>query len=193
MIVMERYIKFVFSFTIITLLVLCSFCVAYYSSMTIFKVLNLPELNKSSHVVSLFSGGFSIVFPLCFFLFSSTTIRIMMIIFFEIKISMADIFFSVSCGFIPLLMYQYFFWYNIISYTPKTSNISVSNYFDEIELLFNLTYKELLFIGDVSSILFFPISIIAIYYFCRYKNLFKIILSVCIPPLIAILFYKVVL
>lgn len=186
-----NYIKTLFAILVLVLLVLCSFFVSYYSSISVFKILDIPELNDSAHVFSWFSGSFSSVIPLSFFLFYSITISLMLRLLFEIDITYSGIMFAVSIGLIPLLLYQYFFWYNLIMYSPDTSTTSVDNYFEKINFLFNLTFKEVQVIGDVCYLLFFPITILTLYESCRH-NLINIIIAVCVPSVITALFYIII-
>lgn len=177
------YIKVLFSTLVLLLLVLCSFFVSYYSSMSVFDMLDIPEIKESAYVISWFSGSFASVIPLAFFFFYGITFRLMMKSVFDINISFVENFFAVSTGFIPLLLYQYFFWYNLIMYSPATFTGLVENYFKEIKFLFDFTYKEMLAIGDMCFMLFFPVTILTLYQSCK-QNLFKIIVAVCVPSLI---------
>lgn len=186
-----NYIKVLFSILVLLLLVLCSFFVSYYSSISIFRILNIPELNDSAYIFSWFSGSFSSVIPLFFFLFYSITINLMMRSLFEIKIKSSEIIFAVSTGLIPLLLYQYFFWYNLIMYTPDVSTVSVNNYFENIDFLFNLTFKKVRVIGDICYLLFFPITILTLYQSCQHK-LINIITAVCVPSVIVALCYIII-
>lgn len=188
-----NYFKVLFSILVLLLLVLCSFFVSYYSSMFAFRILDIPRLNDSAQVFSWFSGGFSSVIPFSFFLFYSITINLMMRIFFEIEIKSIEIMFSVSIGLIPLLLYQYFFWYNLIMYSPNVSIVSVSleNFFEKINFLFNLTFQEIQAIGDICYLLFFPITILTLYNSCR-RKLIDIIISVCAPSVIVALCYIII-
>lgn len=186
-----NYIKVLFSLFVLLLLVLCSFFVSYYSSMSVFKILDIPELNNSAYVFSWFSGGFSSVIPIFFFLFYGITINLMMQSIFEISIKSSDIFFAVSIGLIPLLLYQYFFWFNLIMYSPDLSVISVDSYFEKIDFLFNLSFKQVRLIGDICYLLFFPITTLILYQSCRQK-LIDIILAVCIPSVIVALCYIII-
>lgn len=185
------YIKVSFSVLVLLLLVLCSFFVSYYSSISIFRMLDIPELNDSAHVFSWFSGGFSSVIPLSFFLFYGITINLMMRSLFEMDIKSGEVFFAVSVGLIPLLLYQYFFWFNLLMYTPDVSIISVENYFEKINFLFNLTFQEVQAIGDICYLLFFPITIITLYQSCR-RKLINIIIAVCVPSVIVALCYIII-
>lgn len=186
-----NYIKVSFSILVLLLLVLCSFFVSYYSSISVFRILDIPELNDSAHVFSWFSGSFSSVIPLSFFLFYSITINLMMRSIFEINIKSIEIIFAVSIGLIPLLLYQYFFWYNLIMYSPDVSIVSADSYFEKIDFLFNLTFKEVRAIGDICYLLFFPITILTLYQSCRHKFI-NIIISVCVPSVIVALCYIII-
>lgn len=186
-----NYIKVSFSILVLLLLVLCSFFVSYYSSISVFRILDIPELNDSAHVFSWFSGSFSSVIPLSFFLFYSITINLMMRSIFEINIKSSEIIFAVSIGLIPLLLYQYFFWYNLIMYSPDVSIVSGDSYFEKIDFLFNLTFKEVRAIGDICYLLFFPITILTLYQSCRHKFI-NIIIAVCVPSVIVALCYIII-
>lgn len=183
-----NYFKVSFSILVLLLLILCSFFVSYYSSMSAFRILDIPKLNDSAYIFSWFSGFFSSVIPLSFFIFYSITINLMMRSLFEIEIKSSEIFFAVSIGLMPLLLYQYFFWYNLIMYSPNVSIVSVESFFERIDFLFNLTFQEVRAIGDICYLLFFPITIITLFNSCRCK-LIDIIISVCLPSVIVALCY----
>lgn len=183
--------KVLFSILVLLLLVLCSFFVNYYSSLFSFRILDIPELNNSAHIFSWFSGGFSSVVPFCFFLFYCITINLMMRMFFEVEIKSSEIMFAVSIGLLPLLLYQYFFWYNLIMYSPNASIVSIENFFEKINFLFNMTFQKIQLIGDICYLLFFPITILILYNSCR-RKLIDIIISVCVPSVIITLCYVII-
>lgn len=186
-----EYIKNLFSIIVLLLLILCSFFVSYDSSMSVFNMLDIPEIKGNAHVISWFSGSFASVIPLVLFIFNSITIRFMMKYFFDTHIYISDIFFSVSIGYIAILLYQYFLWYNLIMYSPTILTGNIEDYFEEIDFLFNLTYKEVLAIGDMCFLLYFPITILTLYKSCCCE-LFKITMAVCIPPLVLALCYSII-
>lgn len=111
-----------FSIVIVMLSSLCVFCITEYTNNLQMGILNISGLPNSYYVLFKISSTMAAVIPLIIFLFIFFSSEMMLNNFFCEKIRKPILFNIIGISYIPMLIYQYVFWYNIIAYC-STSNI----------------------------------------------------------------------
>lgn len=154
---MNKLYKISFACIIISLSALCSFFVTQYSNDLI-----IGHLYRTSEVYRIFShlsSTFASLIPLILFLFLYGTTDLMINSFFEKYIERSDLFLITGVSFIPFLIYQYFLWYNIITYC-NNAVIKTAEDFYSIKCSFNLSFSDIVSIGSMCWILLYSILIL---------------------------------
>lgn len=182
---MFKDIKSLYTFTIITLCVVCSFLVNKYATQLVFS-----SVYKDSSIYGLFSyasGIFASLVPLIIFLFLYSTTEITINLIFDGGIKKKDLLFIISISFMPFLIYQYFFWYNLITFCTY-ENIKTEMDLYNIKYSFGLSLSDLSFLGDMCWVLLYTISFILLY--LKVKSLYKTFISVFFPSFLVFLIYN---
>lgn len=138
--------KIIFVCVVILLCAICSYCVTQYTNEIV-----LGHLYETSPIYSIFSrvsSSITALIPLIIFLFLYGTIDIMVNTFFEMQIKRTELFYIVGVSLTPFLLYQYFFWYNIIEYC-HSNIINTAQDFYNIKYFFNLSFYDINFIGTI--------------------------------------------
>ena len=181
--------KIILSSLIILLTVLSSYGLTKYAQEIQLGVLNLSSIPVSYKVYFGLSSIFAAFTPILVFIFLFSTIELMMCYVFDEQIDRRRLYIALGICFLPVLIYQYFFWYNLISYC-NTKNIKNIDDFLNIKYMFDLTLKEF---GLISNICWGLLYLGIIYYlYFSNKPIFKILISVTTPTILVISIFYII-
>jgi len=110
--------------------------------------------------------------------------------FFCEKIRKPILFNIIGISYIPMLIYQYVFWYNIIAYC-STSNIKSIDSFINTKFMYGLTLKDFEFINLICWGLLYLIPIITLIY--KEFRIIPILVAFILPSALSALFYYIIL
>lgn len=105
-------------------------------------------------------------------------------LFYDEKVSRNDLFFFIGIAYIPVLLNQYFFWYNLVTYCAPNLVSSI----DEIEttrFISGFSLNQILSFGKISWIACYLIMIWRFY--CLEIKLYKILISVLFPSFLVVI------
>lgn len=182
-------IKIIISSLIILLTVLSSFGLTKYAQGIQLGFLNLDSIPVSYKVYFGLSSTFATYTPVLVFVFLFSTIELMMHYVFDEQIDKMRLYIALVICFLPVLIYQYFFWYNLISYcNPK--DIKNIDDFLNIKYMFDLTLKELGFISNVCWGLLY----LGVIYYLHFSNkpILKVLISVILPTILVISIFYII-
>jgi hypothetical protein len=185
---MYNNLKITFSLLVLLLCALCSFFVTKYTNQIAFDALAIDDIPRIYSLFSSISSTITALIPLVVFFFFYCTTDIMMNTLFEENISKKNLFFIIGLALVPLLVYQYFLWYNLITYCNANVIKTINDYYN-IKFIFNLSFSNINLIGKICWVLFY-LSMIALLYFKKVK-LYKILISVISPSLLVVIIYNI--
>ncbi|WP_036893561.1 hypothetical protein, partial [Prevotella sp. S7-1-8] len=116
--------KTIISSIIFILTILFMFFITENIAYLQFASLQANELPFSYNIISGISSSLAALTPLVVFVFLYVTIETMMNIVFEEHIKALDLYSILGFSFLPMLLYEYFFWYNLIIYGKQTIEYS---------------------------------------------------------------------
>lgn len=140
--------KIIIPSLVIILTVLCMFFISEYVNNLQIQAMGVDAIPFSYRFLSNVSSTFAALTPMIVFLFLYCTIEIMMNFFFEEKINRKDLYYILGIAFIPMLLFEYFYWLNLIRYC----NLSVIKNIDEftnMKFMFNLKMHDMKFINMI--------------------------------------------
>lgn len=176
--------------TIIVLLtVVSSFGITEYANYLQVGVLNLDTIPWSYRVYFKLSSVYVIFLPIAMFLYLFITIKLMMNYFFEDYLSSKTLYIMIGIGFVPVLLYQYFFWFNLVSYC-NLHVIKTTDDFMNMRFMFGLDLKALGFISNIGWGALY--LIITLWMYLTGRSLIKTLCSVVVPTLFVILMYHII-
>ena len=171
---------------IVMLTVVSSFGITEYANTLQVGVLNLDVIPWSYRVYFKLSSVFAMFLPIAMFLYLFITIKLMMNYVFDDFLPTKSLYTMIGIGFIPVLLYQYFFWFNLILYC-NLETIKTPGDFMNMRFMFGLDLKTLGFISSLCwGILYL---IITLWMYFAGKSILKTLCSVVAPTLFVILVY----
>lgn len=176
---------------VVSLSSLCAFCITEYTNSLQISMLNVTSIPQSYRILFKISSTIAAIIPIVIFLFLFFSAEIMLNDFFGEKIRKQTLLNLIGISFIPMLLYQYLFWFNILSYCHAT-NIKEVHDFINMTFIYGLTFKDFEFINLLCWILIYLIPVI---YFIIYKkiNMVSTIISFLLPSSLVILFYYIII
>lgn len=171
---------------VIILSSLCAFGISEYCYSLQFNILHLTNIPYSFKVLFKMSSSITAIVPLMIYVFLFFTSNIMFNSFFEEKVSKRSLLTIIGISYIPMLIYQYTFWFNLLFYCQYGKITSVEEFIC-MKYMFGFKLQDFQFINLVCWGLIY--LIIILYYILNNKNVFKTILSVLFPSFIVILTY----
>lgn len=133
--------KTFFSIIIILFATLSAFFIADYANnlqLNIYNFINIPPTYSLVFKISKISSAI-VPFSIAVFLLIST--KIMLTEFYDYNITTKQLFQTVGLSFTPMLLYYYFFWYNLIRYC-NTDNINNVEDFNKMTFMLNMGLYE---------------------------------------------------
>ncbi len=129
------------------------------------------------------------IIPLAIFLFLYFTTEIMINDVFEQRVGKFTLLKLIGISYLPMLIYQYFFWFNLIYYCNGDKIKSVDDFLST-KFMFGLQLNDFEFINLVCWGLIFLITILYLLY--KDKNVWAILFSVLFPSSIVVLVYYII-
>lgn len=129
------------------------------------------------------------IIPMAIFLFLYFTTEIMINDVFEQGVCKFTLFKLIGISYLPMLIYQYFFWFNLIFYCNGDKIKSVDDFLST-KFVFGLQLSDFEFINLVCWGLIFLITILYLLY--KNKNIWAILFSVLFPSSIVALVYYII-
>lgn len=129
------------------------------------------------------------IIPLAIFLFLYFTTEIMINDVFEQGVGKFTLLKLIGISYLPMLIYQYFFWFNLIFYC-NGDKIKSAEDFLSTKFVFGLQLSDFEFINLVCWGLVFLITILYLLY--KDKNIWAILFSVLFPSSIVALVYYII-
>lgn len=129
------------------------------------------------------------IIPMAIFLFLYFTTEIMINDVFEQGVCKFTLFKLIGISYLPMLIYQYFFWFNLIFYCNGDKIKSVDDFLST-KFVFGLQLSDFEFINLVCWGLIFLITILYLLY--KDKNVWAILFSVLFPSSIVALVYYII-
>ena len=177
------------SIVIVALSSLCVYFITEYSHNLQMGVLNISGLPQSYFVLFKISSTMAAMIPLilCLFIYSSTEM-ILNNLFCE-KIEKTLLFNIIGISYIPMLIYQYVLWYNIVTYC-STSNIKSIDTFVNMKFMYGLTLKDFEYVNLICWGLIYLIPIIILIY--KGSRIIPIFIAFILPSALSVLFYNII-
>ena len=144
---MKQYISLAF----IILASLSAYCIAEYSNGLQLSILGVGNVPSSYKLLFGISKITSALVPVVISFFMVITLTIMLNNVFEKQISSKTIIQIVGFSFIPMLLYYYFFWINLIQYCSNSIIKSIDD-FKNMAFMFNLHLSDFSLINLVESL-----------------------------------------
>ena len=123
------------------------------------------------------------------FLFLYFTTEILLNDFFEEHVEKAELIKIIGIAYMPMLIYQYFFWFNILSYCTTEKIKTVSDFLN-MTYIFGLQMNDFEFINTVCWGVIY--LIIIIYLFFHNVKILSSLVSVLLPSTIALITYYII-
>ena len=174
---------------VLTLCSLSAFSIMEYANNLQLAVIGNQDVPSFYNVIMGINKIYAIFVPIIICLFIYSTTYLMLSEVFEEEIRSKELFTIVCIAMIPVLMYDYFYWFNLIYYVHIDDMHSINDFF-------NVTYWNGLKLSDfhilntVCWLLLFTIVIIFLIW--KGHSIIKSLLSVLIPPSIVILIYLII-
>lgn len=174
---------------VILVLTLCSLCAYfitdYANKLHIHTLLN-GEIPGSYAILFELSSISTAFIPYLIGAFLFTTIKLMLVDIFDEQISKTNLWLMIGIGLTPMLIEDYFYWFNLIYYAD-------ANTIRTIEDFLNLKYSFNLSISDFKTLNIFCwcllyLTMILFLYIKSYP-LYKVLLSTLLPSIFVILTY----
>ncbi|ERK39114.1 hypothetical protein HMPREF9135_1156 [Segatella baroniae F0067] len=147
-------------------------------------LLNVTELPFSYQLLFKISSTIAALVPLIIFVFLYFTIEIMLNDFFGENIDKKKLIKIIGLSYLPMLIYQYYFWFNILFYC-NTDKIKSASEFLSMTFMFDLQLSDFEFINTVCwGFIYLYIIIYLIYHDV---NILAVLVSVLFPSVIAAL------
>ena len=181
--------KTIISSIIFILTILCMFFITENIAYLQFASLQANELPFSYNIISGISSSLAALTPLVVFVFLYVTIETMMNIVFEEHIKALDLYSILGFSFLPMLLYECFFWYNLIIYGKQTIEYSTEG-INNMKFLFGLEQRDMSYINTCCWIALY--MIIIFYFFFKGKSMWKTLVSVLLPTALTIAFYRLI-
>lgn len=183
---MEKESEFAVAFLVIVLCSLSAYFISDFAGNTQLRILSGKECLGAYKILFQVNKVTSLFVPIVICAFISTTTHILLSDFFEEKIKFAHIFSIVGIAMIPILLDNYFFWINLISYAANSS-IRTINDFMNIRYYGNLTITNFETINTICWILVYMIIITRLY--ALKIKFYKAAVATILPTLVLIITY----
>ena len=182
-------IKIIIPSIIVLLTVFSSYGVTKYSQNLQIALLNLEKIPLSYRIYFNISAGFAMFVPIIVFIFLFSTIYLMMYYFFDEMISKRKLYISIGTCFLPVLIYQYFFWCNLIYYCDYNTIKTVDDFLN-VSFLFGLKLEDF----EIISNFCWGILYLGVFFYLYFsgKPFFKALASITIPTLLVMLIYYII-
>ena len=177
------------SIIIVVLSALCAYGVTEFANNLQLNVLNITDVPQSYRVLFKVSSGMAAIIPMAIFLFLYFTTEIMINDVFEQGVCKFTLFKLIGISYLPMLIYQYFFGFNLIFYCNGDKIKSVDDFLST-KFVFGLQLSDFEFINLVCWGLIFLITILYLLY--KDKNVWAILFSVLFPSSIVALVYYII-
>ena len=178
----------IFSIFIVSLSSLCAYCITEYMNSLQLGMLNITDIPQSYRILFKVSSSIASVIPIVIFLFLFFSSEIMFNDLFGEEIEKYVLLKILGISFIPMLIYQYFFWFNILIYCNTISIKEVSD-FVNMTFMYGLTLEDF---GFINLICWGCVYLVPVVYFI-YKevNFVSTIVSFLLPSFLTLFFYYI--
>lgn len=181
-------VKIAIALFIVPLTAVSSFGLTSYANYLQTEILGLDIVPMSYQIYFKLSSVFAMFVPIIVFIFLYISINLMINYAFDERMSKKELYITLSFAFLPVLLYQYFFWYNLITYC-NPSTIKTTEDFLNMRFIFNLGLKDLEFISNLCWMLLYLNIIIWLY--LNGITLLKVLASVVVPTALVVIFYQI--
>lgn len=178
---------FIIAIIIVVLCSLSAYFISDFASKTQIKLLAENQNINTYNILFKVNNITSLFVPIIICSYISMTTHILLTDFFDIRINMSDTFCVVGIAMTPILLDDYFLWFNLITYT---SNINISSYkeFMDIEYFAGLKIQDF---QAINTYCWIGVYLIIFASLVLHKiSFFKAIISTILPSGVLILSYK---
>jgi len=179
----------ILSIIVVLLSSLCSYGITEYCNHLQIALLQLNDIPFSYRMLFKMSSGIAALVPLMIFMFLYFTSDMMLNTVFEEKVDRRSLLSIIGISYIPMLIYQYIFWYNLITYCA-IGKLADAKDLLSVPFMYDLKLKDFEFINLVCWGLIYLIVIL--YLIFKDKNVFKVIGSILFPSMIVALTYYII-
>lgn len=145
----------------IAIATLCCYFISKYASYLQINTF-ITDIIPSNYILLFrISDITSACIPMAIVMFITVTTQIMLNEFFEKKVTFSQIFQTVGISYSPLVLYYFFFWYNLTHYC-NTLNIKSGSDFHKISFIFNLHFNDFITINLICLIILYVVIIICL-------------------------------
>lgn len=176
-------------FSIVILASLSAYFITDYSTNLQLNTYSLDDIPNSYKVLFNVSKITSALVPIIITCFMVITLNVMLNVIFEQHISTKLIFQIVGFSLFPMLLYYYFFWYNLIIFC-NTSNINSIEDFKNMSFLFGLHLTDLSLINFICWIYMYGYIIIKLIF--HKITILSALISTLLPSAILLLVYYLI-
>lgn len=134
-------LTYIVASVILLMLTLSSYCISEFANGLQMKILSVNEIPSAYKVMFKLNSVVATLIPLLICLFVFITSKFVMCDFFEKKLHLPSYFCAICFSLIPFLLYEYFFWFNLISYAGNAT-LSAPEDFLNMKYAFGLTLED---------------------------------------------------
>jgi len=179
-------LKIIIPLFIICLSSLCAFFITEYATQLQFEISNIKDIPAGYKILFKISSSFAAIIPVAIFGFLFYSTQLMTNEVFCFGIPNDTLLLVIGLAFMPMMIFYYFYWINLIYYCGQ-SNINSVEDFMHTTFVFALTMKDLEFINLVCWALIYLIVIV--YFIYKEKPIVQTLISVLLPTAILLLAY----
>lgn len=181
--------KTLLSIIILLLATLSAFFIADYANHLQLNTNNFINVPSTYSLILRISKITSAIVPFTIAVFLLISTKLMLTEFYDYNLSTIQLFQTVGLSFIPMLLYYYFFWYNLIQYC-NVDNIKNVDDFNNMTFIFNMSLCEFSIINWICWLCLYICMIISL---VRCKiSLSNAILSVFLPSAVVLLMHYLI-
>lgn len=171
---------------IITMSSLCAFFISEYATQLQIESSCITNISLGYKILFKISISFAASVPITIFGFLYFTTHTMANEVFDLKISSKDLLFVLGIAFVPMMLYYYFYWFNLLFFC-RPNQFSCVDDFTKTKFVFGLTHNDFKFINQICwlSIYF----IIILYFIYKDKPFIQSVFTVILPSAILLLTY----
>lgn len=151
-------------------------------------MLNITDIPQSYRILFKVSSSIASVIPIVIFLFLYFSSEIMFNALFGEEIEKYVLLKILGISFIPMLIYQYFFWFNILIYCNTISIKEVSDFIN-MTFMYGLTLEDFGFINLICWGIVYLVPVV--YFIYKEVNFVSTIVSFLLPSFLTLFFYYI--
>lgn len=166
-----------------------SFCITEFANSLQLQLSGVDDLAAGYKLMFKISSTFSAFIPILIVGFLFFTSDLCLNTIFDDGISHSSLFSVIGYAFIPMVIYLYVFWGNLIYFSARANIVNVND-FMSMTMMFGLTLDEFGHISTACWAIIYLAMILYLYF--KNINLIHAIVSTLLPSLCVVAVYKLI-